>query len=60
MTRASRHSKTGAAGQRMIPPPYCAIVDRPPLAWRGGARVAVWPMLAIEHIVWGNPGTAST
>jgi peptidoglycan/xylan/chitin deacetylase (PgdA/CDA1 family) len=42
----------------MIPPPYSAIVDRPPLRWPGGARVAVWPMLAIEHFVWGEPGTA--
>jgi hypothetical protein len=42
----------------MTPPPYAAIVDRPPLAWPGGARVAVWPMLAIEHFVWGKPGTA--
>jgi hypothetical protein len=42
----------------MKPPPYSAIVDRPPLRWPGGARVAVWPMLAIEHFVWGEPGTA--
>lgn len=42
----------------MNPPPYSAIVDRAPLAWPGGARVAVWPMLAIEHFAWGKPGTA--
>jgi hypothetical protein len=59
MKRASRRSKTlSAARQRMTPPPYSAIVDRPPLAWPDGARVAVWPMLAIEHFVWGKPGTA--
>jgi len=42
----------------MVPPPYSAIVDRPPLRWPDGARVAVWPMLAIEHFVWGKLGTA--
>ena len=42
----------------MEPPPYSPIVDRAPLRWPGGARVAVWPMLAVEHFVWGTPGTA--
>jgi len=42
----------------MKPPPYSAIVDRRPLPWPDRARVAVWPMLAIEHFVWGKPGTA--
>ena len=42
----------------MKPPTYSPIVDRPPLRWPAGARVAVWPMLAIEHFVWGFPGTA--
>jgi allantoinase len=42
----------------MEPPPYSPIVDRMPLQWPGGARVAVWPMLAVEHFVWGKPGTA--
>jgi peptidoglycan/xylan/chitin deacetylase (PgdA/CDA1 family) len=42
----------------MQPPAYSAIVDRAPLKWPGGARVAVWPMLAVEHFVWGKPGTA--
>jgi allantoinase len=42
----------------MKPPPYSAIIDRPPLRWPSRARVAVWPMLAIEHFVWGTPGTA--
>src|SRR5262249_33576397 len=51
--------ETACAGRApMIPPPYSAIVDRAPLAWPGAARVAVWPMLAIEHFVWGRPGTA--
>src|SRR5262245_11599432 len=42
----------------MVPPPYSAIVDRAPLGWPDGAHVAVWPMLAIEHFVWGKPGTS--
>jgi allantoinase len=29
--------------------PYQAIVDRPPIAWPGGARVAVWVIPNIEH-----------
>jgi peptidoglycan/xylan/chitin deacetylase (PgdA/CDA1 family) len=28
---------------------YSAIVDRPPLAWPGGARVALWVVPNIEH-----------
>jgi hypothetical protein len=27
---------------------YSAIVDRPPLRWPGGARVAVWPVVYLE------------
>jgi peptidoglycan/xylan/chitin deacetylase (PgdA/CDA1 family) len=42
----------------MEPPSYSPIVDRPPLRWPGGARVAVWPMLAVEHFVWGKAGSA--
>jgi len=55
---ARRRPATDASRRRMAPPPYSAIVDRPPLGWPDGARVAVWPMLAIEHFVWGTPGTA--
>lgn len=29
--------------------PYQAIVDRPPIAWPNGARVAVWVVPNIEH-----------
>ena len=29
--------------------PYQAIVDRPPMAWPNGARVAVWVIPNIEH-----------
>jgi peptidoglycan/xylan/chitin deacetylase (PgdA/CDA1 family) len=31
------------------PFPYQAIVDRPPVKWPGGARVAVWVVPNIEH-----------
>jgi len=55
---ASEMSLSSEVRSDMRPPPYSPIVDRPPLRWPGGARVAVWPMLAIEHFVWGQPGTA--
>ena len=29
--------------------PYQAIVDRPPMRWPNGARVAVWVIPNIEH-----------
>jgi allantoinase len=29
--------------------PYSAIIDRPPVAWPNGARVAVWVIPNIEH-----------
>ncbi|MDB5569433.1 MAG: polysaccharide deacetylase family protein [Hyphomicrobiales bacterium] len=29
--------------------PYTAIVDRPPVKWPGGARIAVWVVPNIEH-----------
>src|SRR6201996_862077 len=29
--------------------PYQAIVDRPPVAWPGGARLAVWVIPNVEH-----------
>src|SRR6202163_3819989 len=37
--------------------PYQAIVDRPPMRWPNGARVAVWVIPNIEHfhIEIGNP-----
>lgn len=37
--------------------PYQAIIDRPPVAWPNGARVAVWVIPNIEHfhIEIGNP-----
>lgn len=38
--------------------PYSAIVDRPPLHWPNGARVAVWVIPNIEHFLFDRPGPA--
>lgn len=38
--------------------PYSAIVDRPPLHWPNGARVAVWMIPNIEHFLFDRPGAA--
>lgn len=40
--------------------PYSAIVDRPPLAWPNGARVAVWVIPNIEHFLFDRPATRNT
>ncbi|KAF0815175.1 hypothetical protein IGB42_00252 [Andreprevotia sp. IGB-42] len=37
---------------------YSAIVDRPPLHWPNGARVAVWVIPNIEHFLFDRPGAA--
>jgi allantoinase len=37
--------------------PYSAIVDRPPLRWPEGARVAVWVIPNIEHFMFDRPAT---
>jgi len=34
---------------------YSPIVDRPPLALPGGARVAIWIGMNVEHFAWGQP-----
>jgi allantoinase len=39
---------------------YSAIVDRPPLRWPNGARVAVWVIPNIEHFLFDRPGTPVT
>lgn len=39
--------RTGVAHQLF---PYSAIVDRPPLVWPGGKRLAFWVVPNIEHI----------
>ncbi|WP_034852669.1 polysaccharide deacetylase family protein [Inquilinus limosus] len=38
--------------------PYSAIVDRPPLRWPNGARVAVWVIPNIEHFLFDRPSSA--
>jgi allantoinase len=40
--------------------PYSAIVDRPPLRWPNGARVAVWVIPNIEHFLFDRPSTSIT
>lgn len=44
----------------MTNPPYDyrPITDRPPLHWPGGARVAVYVGLNIEHFQYGKPSTS--
>jgi allantoinase len=36
---------------------YSAIVDRPPLRWPNGARVALWVIPNIEHFLFDRPAT---
>ncbi len=40
--------------------PYSAIVDRQPLRWPKGARVAVWVIPNIEHFLFDRPSTSVT
>ena len=40
--------------------PYSAIVDRKPLRWPRGARVAVWVIPNIEHFLFDRPSTSVT
>src|SRR5580704_18732544 len=37
--------------------PYSPIIDRPPLRWPKGARVAVWVIPNIEHFLFDRPAT---
>ena len=37
---------------------YSPIVDRPPLSWPNGARVAVYAGLNVEHFLLGTPSTS--
>jgi peptidoglycan/xylan/chitin deacetylase (PgdA/CDA1 family) len=39
---------------------YSPIVDRPPLRWPNGARVAVWVIPNIEHFLFDRPSTSIT
>src|SRR6266568_4160036 len=36
---------------------YSPIVDRPPLRWPNGARVALWVIPNIEHFLFDRPST---
>jgi peptidoglycan/xylan/chitin deacetylase (PgdA/CDA1 family) len=36
--------------------PYSPLVDRPPLRWPNGARVALWTEVALEHFEYDKPG----
>ncbi|APR87871.1 polysaccharide deacetylase family protein [Minicystis rosea] len=38
--------------------PYSAIVDRPPLRFPNGARVAVWVVPNIEHFLFDRPSSS--
>jgi peptidoglycan/xylan/chitin deacetylase (PgdA/CDA1 family) len=40
--------------------PYSAIVDREPLRWPNGARVALWVIPNIEHFLFDRPSTPMT
>lgn len=40
--------------------PYSPIVDRKPLRWPKGARVAVWVIPNIEHFLFDRPSTSLT
>lgn len=40
--------------------PYSAIVDREPLRWPNGARVALWVIPNIEHFLFDRPSTPIT
>jgi peptidoglycan/xylan/chitin deacetylase (PgdA/CDA1 family) len=39
---------------------YSPIVDRPPLRWPNGARVALWVVPNIEHFLFDRPATSIT
>ena len=40
--------------------PYSPIIDREPLRWPTGARVAVWVIPNIEHFLFDRPATRNT
>lgn len=53
-------SQTSAAPKDHDRFPYSAIVDRPPLHWPNGARVAVWVVPNIEHFLFDRPSSSIT
>ena len=40
--------------------PYSPIIDRKPLKWPNGARVAIWVIPNIEHFLFDRPSTSIT
>jgi peptidoglycan/xylan/chitin deacetylase (PgdA/CDA1 family) len=46
--------QASARGPRIA---YSALIDRPPLRWPGGARVALWVQMNLEHFEPDGPGT---
>jgi allantoinase len=57
-----RSATSGAAPQPFVPREhgrfdYSPIVDRPPLRWPKGARVALWVIPNIEHFLFDRPAT---
>jgi allantoinase len=53
-------SQGSSAPQEQDRYPYSAIVDRKPLRWPNGARVAVWVIPNIEHFLFDRPSTSVT
>jgi len=53
-------SQASPAPQEQDRYPYSAIVDRKPLRWPDGARVAVWVIPNIEHFLFDRPSTSVT
>ncbi|WP_438010623.1 polysaccharide deacetylase family protein [Sorangium sp. So ce321] len=53
-------SRSSAVPQHHDRFPYSAIVDRPPLRWPDGARVAVWVIPNIEHFLFDRPSSSIT
>src|SRR5882672_2648654 len=64
--RLRRRDRSPPMFQSPLPPqehgrfPYSAIVDRVPLRWPNGARVAVWVIPNIEHFLFDRPSTPIT
>jgi allantoinase len=59
---ARRTAKTPASTPATVPQhhgrfAYSAIVDRKPLRWPNGARVALWVIPNIEHFLFDRPST---
>ena len=40
--------------------PYSPMIDRPPLRWPNGARVALWVIPNIEHFLFDRPATSNS